>query len=386
MKATQIKKDIYWVGTIDWRLREFHGYRTPEGSSYNAYIIKDKQTVLIDTAKSYLTDELIERIKDVVNPQDIDLVVVNHVEMDHSGALPRIMELCPKAKIVTNPAAQKNIALHYHKDYEYITVKTGDSINIGSRTLSFIQTPMVHWPDNMFTYCPEEKILFSNDAFGQHIASSERFDDQLPLEFILSEARKYYANIVLPYSGQVLGVLEAAKGLDIQTICPSHGIIWRENIPAIVAKYQKWAANQWDKKAVIVYDSMWHSTEKIAHAVRDAFEAKEYDYVLFDLKDTHISDIMPQVMEAEYICVGSPTLNKNIMPTVASFLTYLQGLSPKNRKAILFGSYGWAPLNMKFMERFASESNLDVKYKANINFVPTQEDLSKIQKDIEDIL
>jgi len=296
------------------------------------------------------------------------------------------MELCPKAKIVTNPAAQKNIALHYHKDYEYITVKTGDSINIGSRTLSFIQTPMVHWPDNMFTYCPEEKILFSNDAFGQHIASSERFDDQLPLEFILSEARKYYANIVLPYSGQVLGVLEAAKGLDIQTICPSHGIIWREHIPAIVAKYQKWASNQWDKKAVIVYDSMWHSTEKIAHAIRDGFEAKGYNYILFDLKDTHISDIMPQVMEAEYICVGSPTLNKNIMPTVASFLTYLQGLSPKNRKAILFGSYGWAPLNMKFMERFASESNLDVKYKANINFVPTQEDLSKIQKDIEDIL
>ena len=247
-------------------------------------------------------------------------------------------------------------------------------------------TPMVHWPDNMVTYCPEEKILFSNDAFGQHIASSERFDDEYPVETILEEAKKYYANIVLPYSSQVVGVMEIVRSLDIEMICPSHGIVWRKHISLILENYEKWASNQTDKKAVIVYDSMWHSTEMIAQMVKEAFEDKKYNYYIYDLKDTHISDIMTQIIEAEYICVGSPTLNKGILPTVAAFLTYLQGLAPKGRKGILFGSYGWAQANMKALDRYMEESNIEVKYRANINFIPSQEQLDKIKQEVLDVI
>lgn len=386
MKAIEVKKDIYWVGAIDWKLRSFHGYLTQRGSTYNAYLIIDEKITLIDTVKGHLTKELIERISDIIDPSKIDYVISNHVEMDHSGAMPEVMAMLPNAKVVTSVAGEKEHRLHFKKDWNFITVKSGDTLNIGKRNLSFVMTPMVHWPDNMVTYCPEEKILFSNDAFGEHIASSERFDDEYPLETIIDEAKKYYANIVLPYSSQVVGVLEIVKGLDIDIICPSHGLIWRSHIPTIMENYAKWASNKTDKKAVIVYDTMWHSTEKMAESVKEAFEKKGYEYRYYDLKDTHISDIMGEIIEAEYICVGSPTLNKGILPTVAAFLTYLQGLSPKGRKAILFGSYGWAQANMKFLERYMEESNIEVKYKANINFIPDQDQLNKITQDIIEII
>src|SRR5574344_462621 len=378
MKAIEVKKDIYWVGAIDWKLRNFHGYLTQRGSTYNAYLIVDEKITLIGTVKGYLTKELIERISDIIDPKKIDYVVSNHVEMDHSGAMPEVMEMLPNATVITSVAGEKEHRLHYKKDWKFQTVKSGDTLNIGKRNLHFVMTPMVHWPDNMVTYCPEEKILFSNDAFGQHIASSERFDDEYPVETILEEAKKYYANIVLPYSSQVVGVMEIVRSLDLDIICPSHGIVWRKHISLILENYEKWASNQTDKKAVIVYDSMWHSTEMIAQMVKEAFEDKKYNYYIYDLKDTHISDIMTQIIEAEYICVGSPTLNKGILPTVAAFLTYLQGLAPKGRKGILFGSYGWAQANMKALDRYMEESNIEVKYRANINFIPSQEQLDKI--------
>ncbi len=386
MKAIEVKKDIYWVGAIDWKLRNFHGYLTQRGSTYNAYLIVDEKITLIDTVKGYLTKELIERISDIIDPKKIDYVISNHVEMDHSGAMPEVMEMLPNATVITSVAGEKEHRLHYKKDWKFQTVKSGDTLNIGKRNLHFVMTPMVHWPDNMVTYCPEEKILFSNDAFGQHIASSERFDDEYPVETILEEAKKYYANIVLPYSSQVVGVMEIVRSLDIEMICPSHGIVWRKNIPLILENYEKWGSNQTDKKAVIVYDSMWHSTEMIAQMVKEAFEDKKYNYYIYDLKDTHISDIMTQIIEAEYICVGSPTLNKGILPTVAAFLTYLQGLAPKGRKGILFGSYGWAQANMKALDRYMEESNIEVKYRANINFIPSQEQLDKIKQEVLDVI
>lgn len=386
MKAIEVKKDIYWVGAIDWKLRNFHGYLTQRGSTYNAYLIVDEKITLIDTVKGYLTKELIERISDIIDPKKIDYVVSNHVEMDHSGAMPEVMEMLPNATVITSVAGEKEHRLHYKKDWKFQTVKSGDTLNIGKRNLHFVMTPMVHWPDNMVTYCPEEKILFSNDAFGQHIASSERFDDEYPVETILEEAKKYYANIVLPYSSQVVGVMEIVRSLDIEMICPSHGIVWRKHIPLILQSYEKWSSNKTDKKAVIVYDSMWHSTEMIAQMVKEAFEDKKYNYYIYDLKDTHISDIMTQIIEAEYICVGSPTLNKGILPTVAAFLTYLQGLAPKGRKALLFGSYGWAQANMKALDRYMEESNIEVKYRANINFIPSQEQLDKIKQEVLDVI
>lgn len=386
MKAIEVKKDIYWVGAIDWKLRNFHGYLTQRGSTYNAYLIVDEKITLIDTVKGYLTKELIERISDIIDPKKIDYVISNHVEMDHSGAMPEVMEMLPNATVITSVAGEKEHRLHYKKDWKFQTVKSGDTLNIGKRNLHFVMTPMVHWPDNMVTYCPEEKILFSNDAFGQHIASSERFDDEYPVETILEEAKKYYANIVLPYSSQVVGVMEIVRSLDIEMICPSHGIVWRKHISLILENYEKWGSNQTDKKAVIVYDSMWHSTEMIAQMVKEAFEDKKYNYYIYDLKDTHISDIMTQIIESEYICVGSPTLNKGILPTVAAFLTYLQGLAPKGRKALLFGSYGWAQANMKALDRYMEESNIEVKYRANINFIPSQEQLDKIKQEVLDVI
>ncbi|HBN07007.1 MAG TPA: MBL fold metallo-hydrolase, partial [Bacteroidales bacterium] len=278
MKAIEVKKDIYWVGAIDWKLRNFHGYLTQRGSTYNAYLIVDEKITLIDTVKGYLTKELIERIADIIDPKKIDYVVSNHVEMDHSGAMPEVMEMLPNATVITSVAGEKEHRLHFKKDWKFQTVKSGDTLNIGKRNLHFVMTPMVHWPDNMVTYCPEEKILFSNDAFGQHIASSERFDDEYPVETILEEAKKYYANIVLPYSSQVVGVMQIVRSLDLDIICPSHGIVWRKNIPLILESYEKWGSNKTDKKAVIVYDSMWNSTEMIAKMVKEAFEEKKYNY------------------------------------------------------------------------------------------------------------
>lgn len=384
MKAIEIRKDIYWVGAIDWKLRNFHGYLTQRGSTYNAYLIIDEKITLIDTVKGCLTKELIDRISDVIDLKKIDYVVSNHVEMDHSGAMPEIMAMIPNATVLTSVAGEKEHRLIYKKDWKFQAVKSGDVVNIGKRNLHFVMTPMVHWPDNMVTYCPEEKILFSNDAFGQHIASSERFDDEYPVETILEEAKKYYANIVLPYSNQVVGVMEIVRSLDLEMICPSHGIIWKSHIPEILNMYEKWSSNKTDKKAIIVYDTMWHSTELIANTIKDGFEAKGYNYNVFDLKDTHISDIMGHIIEAEYICIGSPTLNKGILPTVAAFLTYLQGLAPKGRKAILFGSYGWAQANMKVLERYMEESSIEVVSKYNINFIPSQDQLETILNDVKE--
>jgi len=336
----KIKPDVYWVGGIDWNLRNFHGYATQRGSTYNAYLILDEKVTLIDTVKHYLVDEMLERISKIIDPAKIDIIISNHVEMDHSGGLPRMMEICPKASIYCSPKGEEGLKAHYHDNWNIKIVKTGDSVSLGKRTLQFVTTPMVHWPDNMVSYCPEEKILFSNDGFGQHLASEERFNDELPNEVVFEEAKKYYANIVLPYGSMVQKELVAAAGLDIQLIAPSHGVIWRSHIKDIVESYGKWSTNEVEEKAIIIYDTMWESTGKIAHSILKAFKAKGIESELMDLKEAHISDVMTKLMDAKYICVGSPTLNNNVMPTVAAFLTYLKGLAPKGRTGLAFGSYG----------------------------------------------
>lgn len=378
MKAVELKKGIYWVGGIDWDLRNFHGYITQRGSSYNAFLIVDEKITLIDTVKSYLCDEMLTRIKSIVDPAKIDIIICNHVEMDHSGAIPKVMELCPNAVIYTSPNGEKGLKEHYKKEWNFKVVNSGDSISLGKRTINFVLTPMVHWPDNMVSYLAEDKILFSNDAFGQHIASSERIDSEYPLNTILEEARKYYANIVLPYSPQVVKAMEEAAKLDIEMIAPSHGIIWKDHIPEILAEYTKWSSNQTLKQALIVYDTMWHSTEKMAYTIQSAFEEKGYTTTMHNLQYCHISDIMTSLITAEYICVGSPTLNKNMLPTVAAFLTYLKGLSPKNRKALAFGSYGWGSMALKKVEADLTECGFELLPKIEQKFIPSEADLAKI--------
>ncbi|HOE90660.1 MAG TPA: FprA family A-type flavoprotein [Candidatus Cloacimonadota bacterium] len=378
MKAIEIKKGVYWVGVIDWDLRNFHGYMTQRGSTYNAYLIIDEKITLIDNVKHYLFNEMIERIASVIDPEKIDYIVQNHIEMDHSSSLPMLLNVCPNAKIYTSPNGEKGLKLHYKKDWNYHAVKSGETLSLGKRTLTFVHTPMVHWPDNMVTYCPEEKILFSNDAFGQHIASSERFDDEYPINIILEEARKYYGNIVLPYGEQVQKALAIVGGLDFDTICNSHGIIWRKHIKEIIAEYVKWSSNEAEERAVIVYDTMWDSTKKMALAVREAFEALDIPVHMMNLQSNHISDIMTELITAKYICVGSPTLNNGILPSVSAFLTYMKGLAPKNRIGLAFGSYGWGGQAVGIVEGILKECGFELLPSFRLQYVPSGDDLNKI--------
>jgi len=260
MLPIKLRDNVYWVGGIDWDLRNFHGYITQRGSSYNAYLITGEKNILIDNVKSYLYEQLIERISKIIDPHKIAVIIQNHVEMDHSGSLPELLKLNPGVEIITSPNGEKGLQLHYKENWNFRAVKNDERINIGGKNYQFVLTPMVHWPDNMVTYSHDDKILFSNDAFGQHIASSERFDEDYPFDIMMEEARKYYANIVLPYGEQVKKVLPAVESLDPDIIAPSHGLIWKKHIPEIIREYKRWSANVTEKKGVIVYDTMWKST------------------------------------------------------------------------------------------------------------------------------
>ena len=380
MQPVKIRDNIYWVGGIDWNLRDFHGYRTQRGSTYNAYLIIDEKITLIDTVKHYLYDEMLERIAHIVDPAKIDYIISNHVEMDHSGGLPRLMETAKNAVIITSPNGEKGLRAHYKTNWKFKAVKSGETLNIGLRNINFLLTPMIHWPDNMVSYLAEEQILFSNDAFGQHIASPERFDDQLPLGIILDEAARYYANIVLPYSSQVQKALEAVKELDIKLIAPSHGIMWRSKISELMDSYKKWSSNEVENKAIIIYDTMWESTKKVAYAIQNAFEDRGVLAKILNLKVNHYSDIMAEVLSAKYICVGSSTLNNNMLPSVAAFLTYLKGLAPQNRMGLAFGSYGWGGQGVEQVDETLKKCGFEMLDKIKLQYVPSEAELKEISK------
>lgn len=388
LNAIEISPKVWWVGGIDWNERLFHGYTTERGITYNAYLIMDEKVTLIDTCKATFSDELVQRISQVVDPAKIDVVITNHVEMDHSGSLPVIHRLAPNATIYASAGAGVN-EVRAHFGIEATPVKSGDTLCIGERTLTFVTTPMVHWPDNMVTYSDVDQILFSNDAFGQHFATTKRFDDENDLCEIFKQAKKYYANIVWPYGMQAHKALEAVKGLDLKMIAPSHGCIWRSHIDEILEKYEAWTTYQTEEKAVVVFDSMWHSTESMAREICDAFIAEEVSAQLVDVKTTHISDIMLYMCDAKYVAVGSPTLNSNMLPTIASFLTYMRGLSPKNEQRIglAFGSYGWAPLGPKqvYAELENAKFQLPVPVVAQ-QWIPSEENLAELQDTVRKMI
>ncbi|HOC94851.1 MAG TPA: FprA family A-type flavoprotein [Candidatus Cloacimonadota bacterium] len=387
MKAYKLRDNIWWVGAIDWDLRNFHGYLTQRGSTYNAYLIIDEKVTLIDNVKYYLYDEMISRISDVIDPARIDIIVQNHVEMDHSSGLPQLMKLIPNAKIYTNANGIKGLKAHYKEDWNFEEIKSGDSINIGKRDLTFLTTPMVHWPDNQVTYCPQEKILFSNDAFGQHIATNERLVEEYHLSIALEEAKKYYANIVLPYSRMVQKVLEAAAPLELEMIAPSHGLIWTEHIPQILAAYTDWANNVADPgRALVIWDTMWKSTQMMAQAIAQGFENRGIKARMLNLQTNHISDIMTDVMDAKYICVGSPTINSSILPTVAAFIYYLKGLSPKERIGLAFGSYGWGGQSVPILQQMLGdpkECGFTMLEPIKTLYIPDSKTLKGITQNIE---
>jgi len=381
LKKVEIKPDIYWVGGIDWDIRNFHGYSTNRGTTYNSYLIIDKKITLVDTVKHYLFDEMLSRIKEIVDPKKIDYIVSNHVEMDHSGSLPKILEECPNATILTSTRGEKGLKRHYKKDWKLKVIKSGEKLNIGKRTLHFVEVPMVHWPDSMVTYIPSDKLLLPNDAFGQHIASSERFDDEIEWGILKEEAAKYYANIVMPYGSQVEKALEALSGLEIDMIGPSHGIIWRSLIPDILKEYKKWAGYETENKALIIFDSMWGSTEKIAYALRDGIEESEIPVTIRNLKNTHISDVITDVITTKLILIGSPTLNNSMLPSMGGFLTYLKGLRPKNRLGFVFGSYGWGGQAVSEIEKILKDLAWDIPFKSvNLNYIPDKKELIEVKK------
>ncbi len=381
MKKVEIKPGIYWVGGIDWDIRNFHGYLTQRGTTYNSYLIMDKKITLVDTVKHYLFDEMITRIKEIVDPKKIDYIISNHVEMDHSGSLPKILELNPNIKIITSTRGEKGLRSHYKNINNFIVVDSGDTLNIGKRTLHFVHIPMVHWPDSMVTYIPKEKLLLPNDAFGQHIASAERFDDEIDWGILSEEAAKYYANIVMPYGIQVEKALNALKGLNIDMIAPSHGIIWRSHIPKIIEKYTKWSRYETEKKALIVYDSMWGSTEKIAYTLRSGIEESGVPVTIRNLKTNHISDVIKDVISSKMILIGSPTLNNTMLPSIGGFLTYLNGLSPKNRIGFVFGSYGWGGQAVNEIEKIIKDLSWDKPFEGiNLNFIPDNKELQEVKK------
>ena len=383
LKAIEMKKGIYWVGAVDWSMRSFHGYSTRRGSSYNAYLILDEKITLIDTVKAPFVAELLERVSSVVDPKKIDYIISNHVEPDHSGSLPIMAKCCPNAKIVTSaPNGLKGLTGRYG-ELNYQAVKTGETLSLGARTLSFVATPMLHWPDSMVTYCPEEKILFSNDAFGQHLAANRRFDDENDLHIIMEEAKKYYANILMLYGKQAQTALAALGSLPIEMILTGHGISWRAHIPEILDAYKKWSAGDLEEKAVVVFDSMWGSTERLAKAITDAFTAKGVPIAYFDLRADHISDVITEVLTAKYLAVGSPTINNQMMPPVAAFLCYLKGFVPKGRKSFAFGSFGWGGQSVGLVEDELKAAGCEICLeKIRVKDVPTQDDLVALREKI----
>lgn len=383
LKAIEMKKGIYWVGAVDWSMRSFHGYSTRRGSSYNAYLILDEKITLIDTVKAPFVAELLERVSSIVDPKKIDYIISNHVEPDHSGSLPIMAKCCPNAKIVTSaPNGLKGLTGRYG-ELNYQAVKTGETLSLGKRTLSFVATPMLHWPDSMVTYCPEEKILFSNDAFGQHLAANRRFDDENDLHIIMEEAKKYYANILMLYGKQAQTALAALGSLPIEMILTGHGVSWRAHIPEILDAYKKWSSGELEEKAVVVFDSMWGSTERLAKAITDAFTAKGVPVAYFDLRADHISDVITEVLTSKYLAVGSPTINNQMMPPVAAFLCYLKGFVPKGRKAFAFGSFGWGGQSVGLVEDELKAAGCEICLeKIRVKDVPTQDDLAALRDKI----
>jgi len=343
-RAVKVSEHVYWVGAIDWNIRDFHGYTTPRGSTYNAYLILADKVTLIDTVKAPFIEEMFSRISSVIDPKDISYIVSNHSEMDHTGALPGTIDRIGPEKVFASTMGASTIREHFQLDQEIIPVKDGATISLGNMDLSFIETRMLHWPDSMFSYLKEDRLLFSQDAFGMHLASSQRFDDNLDVSLLEYEAATYYANIILPYSPLVLKLLNRVKGmnLDIDIIAPDHGPIWRKNIAMILDLYSRWASQKPTGKAVIIYATMWHSTEVMAEAIAEGLWSKGISARLMDVTKSHRSDVIYEVLDAGALIVGSPTLNNNMFQALADVLTYLKGLRPRNLVGAAFGSYGWS--------------------------------------------
>jgi flavorubredoxin len=374
----QLKDGIYWVGAVDWNIRNFHGYITQRGTSYNSYLVVDEKTALVDTVKEPFFMDMLQRIKEVIEPTEIDYIICNHIEPDHGGSIARALEVAENAELIASENGKKGLRRYFSHNLPCTTITEKPSVSLGSKTLQFVATPMVHWPDSMVTYIPEEKLLLSNDAFGQHLATSKRFDDEVDMNIVMHEAAKYYANIVMPLWRSVLRAIKALSSVEIDMIAPSHGIIWRSNINKILESYQRWVEGINSKKITIVYDTMWGSTEKVAKALAEGVTQEGLPVSIHRLSDVHNSDVIADVLETQAVLVGSPTLNNGLFPTVAYFLSYMKGLKPKNKLGAFFGSYGWGGGAKRAVEAELKASGIEI-VDSDLDFIykPSDDELEK---------
>lgn len=384
MKAVQISEKVYWVGAIDWNIRDFHGYSTKRGTTYNAYLVLSENPTLIDTVKKEFYDEMMERIQSVIDPKKIKIIISNHSELDHSGALPQAVAAIQPEEVYVSDMGFKDITAHFHQDLKLNIVKTGDRIDVGGDTVSFVEARMLHWPDSMFSYLEKENVLFTNDVFGMHYATGKLFDDENEERLWLYEAEKYYANIVLPYSDIVLRFLAQVQkmGLSPKMIAPDHGFIWRKDPSKIIHLYAKWASQAPHNKAVIVYDTMWGSTEKMASYIADGLREGGTEVKQLSMHSNHRSDVATELLDASALIIGSPVLNSNIFPSMADVLCYLKGLRKKGLVGAAFGSYGWNGTPVDELTKILEGMNVEVISPAiKSQFVPDE----KIKQQCRDL-
>ena len=383
MKPAKIVKDVYWVGAIDYDVRHFHGYSytTHHGTTYNAYLIVGEKVALVDAVLGSFSDEMLSRISDIIDPEKIDYMVSNHTEMDHSGAIPDALKIMKNAKLICTPKAVDELMKHYPDGWDIHTVKTGDEIDLGGKTLRFYEAPMLHWPESMFTYYVEEELLLPNDAFGQHYATEKRFADEVDQYTLWKEAEKYYANILWPLSRMVQRKIEEVieLGLPIKIIAPSHGLIWRKDPLQIATRYLEWAKGErLQDKVVITWDTMWQSTTKLARAIAEGISSQGLTPLLRLIPHSDRSDIMAELLEARGILVGSSTLHNDILPTVAPILSDFEVLKPRGKKAAAFGSFGWAGGAVKRIQEAMEKGKMElVMDPFTVKWVPTEAELNQ---------
>ncbi|UZT81598.1 anaerobic nitric oxide reductase flavorubredoxin [Caproicibacterium sp. BJN0003] len=358
---------VSWVGKIDWELKKFHGneYSTHRGSSYNSYLVRDRKTALIDTVWQPFDKEFVARLKQEIDLKSIDYIVMNHNEIDHSGALPELMREIPDKPIYCTANGKKIIQGHYHHpEWNFVTVKTGDTLDLGDSKLIFVEAPMLHWPDTMFSYLTGENVLFSNDAFGQHYATESLYNDTVDQGELLAEALKYYANILTPFSAFVTKKIHEVLGLNLplSMICPSHGVIWRDNPARIVEQYLKWADSYQENQITLVYDTMWNSTRKMAEAIADGIRQADpaVKVKLMNTAKRDKNDVVTEVFRSKAVLVGSPTINNGYLFSIGGIMEMMRGLKFKKKKAAAFGSYGWSGEAVKQLTKALGDGDFEV--------------------------
>jgi flavorubredoxin len=380
MKAVKITDKIYWVGAIDWNIRDFHGYSTNQGTTYNAFLVLDNKIVLIDTVKEPFYEEMKARLLDILGDRKIDIIICNHAEMDHSGALRRTIEDFKPQKIYASAPGAQNIKEQLGQDLPIEALANGATLDIGDDSFTFLESRMLHWPDSMVTLLNKENILFCNDIFGMHYACTQRFDYETNREDWIYEFRKYYANIILPYSkiaGAFLKLIEQ-KEINPRMICPDHGVIWTKMIPEIMAMYKDFSAQKSKKKAVVVYDTMWGSTAKMAARIVDGLASCGVEAKSFSLHTEHRSDIATEIMDASALILGTPVINQEIFPSLGDITTYLKGLKKEKLIGAAFGSYGWSAPVLNKMEDILKSLNVEIAAPmVKAKFVPDEAKLKE---------